>query len=149
MLGVRSHKQTKEITMIKRLECAFAEVYFIYGVGSDKISKELNKVFTKGHNYQDDTGNSAGKAFTMMNNYGDKLFFFWVDSNLKKVDLVSAIVHELVHIITFISDYIGTKMNDSSGEWVAYLQEDLLKQALLIINKKNHVKSKKAKKSTK
>ena len=134
--------------MIKRLECAFAEIYFIYGVGQDKISKELNKVFTKGHNFEDNK-ESAGKAFSMDWSSGERVFFLWIDSKYNKTSQLLFLVHELMHIVVYISQYIGTKMDDSSGEWSAYLQEDLLKQALLIINKKNHVKSKKAKKSTK
>ena len=130
--------------MIKRLECAFAEVYFIYGVGHDNISKELNKVFTKGHNFEDNK-EAAGKAFSMDGSSGGRVFFLWIDSKYNKINQLLFLVHELMHIVVYISQYIGTEIDDSSGEWSAYLQEDLLRQALLIINKKNHVKSKKIK----
>ena len=136
--------------MIKRLNCAFADVYFIHNIKQEKIGKELNKVFIKGHDYEDvDRRVSAGKAFTMEDKSGGRRFFLWVDETYNKNDIILFLTHELMHIVVYISQYIGTELSDSQGEWAAYLQEDLLKQILLIINNKKHVKSKKAKKSTK
>lgn len=126
--------------MITQLNCSFGPVYFIYGVDSNKIGKELDKIFVKGHDYSGNDRPVSGNAFTMDGVGGSRRFFMWIDHKMNKNDKITVLVHELIHVVTFISQYVGTNLDDSCGEWTAYLLEDLLEQSLKVINKKTKKK---------
>lgn len=121
--------------MITKLKCSLANIYFIYNIDINKIEKELNKVFTKGHDFKWDGQLVSGNAFTMNSVNGSRTFFFWIDHKMNKSDKLTTLIHELTHIIVYVSRHIKTDLNDSDGEWTAYWLEDLFEQSLQLMKK--------------
>ncbi len=110
---------------IKQLQCNFSKhIYLVYNCDEKAFVKFLND------NYEAESETSGALGKTFFTDVPWLKIYIWIDEKQKVAEIIKTIYHEIYHAIVFLFDNCGIGLGDSSGEAVAYLQEDLFEQVV-------------------
>lgn len=117
---------------LSTLKCSFSKhIYLVYDCNEERYIKFLND----NYDVEKDKTGALGKTFC--NGDNPLKIYIWINEKQKVAEIIKTIYHEVYHTIVFLFKDRGISLEDSNGEVVAYLQEDLLEQILGFLSKKH------------
>jgi len=90
--------------------------------------REFIAYINQHHDAKEEYEFAVGTVFQSEVVKGVKAFYIWIDqSKIKKKQRVF-LVHELMHLVHALMDYVGMELNDETDEAYAYLQDSFYEQ---------------------